>query len=446
LLAWSSRFVIERAARHPRLLFFFHRYGYGGEALLMQKTRIFHGWVIVIFGFLSISMFGVINSYSTFIKSLETYLNTSRTSISGAYSIELSCYAIFSLMMGWIVDKYGARLALWGAAILMGGGIALCSTITEVWQLYLFFGVFAGIGHSAIFVVPSTIVSKWFIKKRGQAMGLTVCGLGFGLFLVPPVSARIISTYGWRASFLVLGAFAFLVLMIVGAFMKKPEEMGMQALGAGEEAKLATPPTMREYGLSEILKARAFWVVYLTAVFCYGAEQMLVVHLVPYCSSLGIGPAEAAFGLSCLGIGTIIGRIGMGWISDRIGRIPALMISVGLQTVTTFVMLLITNASLLYPIMLLVGFGYGGWAVLAIVILGDFFGVRNLGKATGVYFTNGVLGSLVGPLLAGWIFDVTRSYFWAIIFAGATCAIPFILAFTIRQQAPGVAKPAAASS
>ncbi len=408
----------------------------------MPQPRFFHGWIVVILGFFSISMFGVINSYSTFIKPLETYLNTSRTTISGAYAIELSFYSVFSLLMGWIVDKYGARLALWGAAVFLGGGIALCGTITAVWQLYLFFGVIAGIGHSAVFVVPSTIVSKWFIKRRGLALGLTVCGLGFGLFLVPPVSARIISTYGWRASFLVLGAFAFLVLVIVGMFMKKPEEMGLRALGAGEESKLAAPPTTRDYALPEILKARAFWVVYLTAVFCYGAEQMLVVHLVPYCASLGIGPSEAAFGLSCLGIGTICGRIGMGWISDRIGRIPALMISIGLQTGTTFVMLLIASASLLYPIMLLVGVGYGGWAVLAIVILGDFFGVRNLGKASGVYFTNGVLGSLVGPLLAGWIFDVTRSYFWAIIFAGVTCAIPFILASTIRKQAPGAARPA----
>ncbi len=143
----------------------------------MDRPRFFYGWVVVILGFLSISMFGVINSYSTFVAPLEGYLNTSRTSISAAYAIELSFYSIFSLMMGWIVDRYGSRLALWGAAVLLGGGVALCSTITSVWQLYLFFGVIAGIGHSAIFVVPSTTVSKWFIRRRGLALGLTVCGL-----------------------------------------------------------------------------------------------------------------------------------------------------------------------------------------------------------------------------------------------------------------------------
>jgi len=223
--------------------------------------------------------------------------------------------------------------------------------------------------------------------------------------------------------------------MIAGTFIRRrPQDMGLQPLGYGEEVKLATPPSMRDYSLPEILKARAFWVVYLTAVFCYGAENFLVVHLVPYCASLGIGAAEAAFGISCLGIGTILGRIGMGWLSDRIGRVPALMISVGLQASTTFAMLLITGVSILYPVMIIVGFGYGGWAALAMIIIGDFFGVKNMGKAQGIYFTNGILGGLVGPFLAGWIFDTTQSYYWAIIFAGVTCMIPFFLAFTILKH------------
>jgi OFA family oxalate/formate antiporter-like MFS transporter len=410
------------------------------ECLMTGKSKFFYGWIVVIFATLASTMFGVINSYSTFIKSLEPYLNASRTTISGAYTLEMAFYALFAIMMGAIVDKYGPRTALYAAAVLVGGGVALCSTITASWQLYIFFGVLAGIGHSALLVVGTTTVSKWFIKSRGLAIGIVACGLGIGLLIIPPVSARIIASRGWQSSFLFLGALAFVSLMIAGTFMKRrPQDVGLQPLGYGEEAKMAAPPTARDYSLPEILRARAFWVIYLTALFCYGAEQMLVVHLVPYCASIGIGAAEAAFGLSCLGIGTILGRVGMGWLSDRVGRVPALMVSVGLQTATTFAMLMITGAAILYPVMIVVGFGYGGWAALAMVIIGDFFGVKNMGKAQGAYFTNGVLGSLVGPLLAGWIFDTTQSYFWAIIFAGVTCAIPFILAFTILKRKPATA-------
>jgi MFS family permease len=399
------------------------------------KSKFFYGWIVVIFATLASAMFGVINSYSTFFASLQTYFGADRTTISWAYTIEMCFYALCAIIMGTIVDKYGPRLAFYAAAVLVGGGFALCSTITAVWQLYVFFGVIAGIGHSALLVVGTTTVSKWFIKSRGLAVGIVACGLGIGLLAVPPMSRAIIDSQGWRASFLFLGALAFVSLMISGTFMKRrPQDVGLQPLGYGEAVNLAAPPATRDYNLPEILKARAFWVVYLTAVFCYGAEQMLVVHLVPYCASIGIGATQAAFGISCLGIGTILGRIGMGWLSDRIGRVPALMISVGLQAITTFAMLLITGASILYPVMIVVGFGYGGWAALAMIIIADFFGVKNMGKAQGAYFTNGVLGGMVGPLLAGWIFDTTQSYFWAIIFAGVTCMIPFLLAFTILKH------------
>ena len=399
------------------------------------KSKFFYGWIVVIFATLASTMFGVINSYSTFFTSLQTYFDTDRTTISWAYTIEMCFYALCAIIMGAIVDKYGPRFALYAAAVLVGGGFALCSTITAVWQLYLFFGVIAGMGHSALLVVGTTTVSKWFIKNRGLAVGIVACGLGIGLLVIPPISSRIIASQGWQSSFLFLGGLAFVSLMIAGTFIKRrPQDVGLQPLGYGEAVNLAAPPATRDYSLPEILKARAFWVIYLTAVFCYGAEQMLVVHLVPYCASVGIGATQAAFGISCLGIGTILGRIGMGWLSDRIGRVPALMISVGLQAITTFAMLLITGVSVLYPIMIVVGFGYGGWAALAMIIIGDFFGVKNMGKAQGAYFTNGVLGGMVGPLLAGWIFDTTQSYFWAIIFAGVTCMIPFLLAFTIIKH------------
>lgn len=407
------------------------------------ERRFFYGWFIVFAGFFTVATFGVISSFSTFIKPLEAYLHASRTQLSAAYTIEMIFYSAFAAMMGWLCDRLGPRITLWISGLLLGGGTALCSRVTTTWELYALFGVVAGIGHSAVFVVPTSTVSRWFVRQRGLAVGTTACGLGFGLLVIPPVSEFLIRTYDWQTAFVCLGALAFVINAIVGILMKsKPEDVGLKALGAGEQVASAVTPAVRDFSIAEILRSRAFWVVYLTAVFCYGAEQMLVVHLVPYCATVGIGPAQASFGLSCLGIGTLLGRVGMGWLSDRIGRVPTLMASCSLQTATTFALLAIAGPAALYPIMLIVGFGYGGWAVMNVVILGDFFGVKNVGKAMGIYLTNGVLGSF-SPFLAGAIYDATGGYAPAIIVAGITCAIPVALAFSIRSPKSATAVSAA---
>lgn len=404
----------------------------GNELSGTSESRFFYGWVIAFVGLLSVATFGVISSYGTLIKAVESHLNVSRTAASAAYAIEMTCYASFASVMGWLGDRYGPKAALWLSAVLMGGGIALCSTVHVVWQLYLLFGM-AGVGRSAVFVVCTAAVARWFVSKRGLAVGITACGVGVGLLVVPPMSEYVVRTRGWQAAFVFLGALAFLINMVAGLFIRhRTEDHGLRAPGCGAAPTQPAQVAVKDFCLLEILKARAFWVVYLTAIFCYGAEQMLVVHLVPYCATRGIAAAQASLGLSCLGAGTIAGRIGMGWLSDRIGRVHTLMICCALQMATTFALLAVNGPGLLYGIMLLVGFAYGGWVVMNVLVLGDFFGLRNLGKALGLYLTDGILSGLLGPILGGAIYDATQSYFLAISFAGITCAIPFALAFTIR--------------
>jgi MFS family permease len=397
-----------------------------------RKFRFFYGWVIVCVGFLSVATFGLISSYGTLIRPLESQLHASRTAISAAYSVEMACYALFAALMGWLGDRWGPRATLWLSAVLMGGGFALCSTVHHLWQLYLFVGL-AGAGRSAVFVVSTSTVTRWFVRKRGLAVGATACGIGFGLLVVPPICEHIVSSRGWQSAFLFLGTLAFLTNLIAGIFIKsKPEDLGLKPLGFGEEPSQAARISIREFTLAEILRARAFWAVYLTAIFCYGAEQMLVVHLVPYCATLGIAAAQASLGLSCLGIGTIVGRIGMGWISDRIGRVHTLMLSCALQMLTTFALMAVRGPGVMYGVAMLVGVGYGGWVVMNVLVLGDFFGLKNLGKAMGIYLTDAILSGL-GPLLGGAIFDATRSYTLALTCAGISCALPILFAFSIRK-------------
>lgn len=405
----------------------------------IPAPRFFHGWIIVFLAFLSAITYGLFYSYSAFIAPLESYLETSRAAISAAYTIYLAVYSAFAVPMGWLCDRHGPGRTMWLSAILIGGGLALCSTVTSLWQLYLLYGVVAAMGHGAIFVVPSATVSRWFVKKRGLAMGILASGLGFGLLVIPPVLQQIISTSGWRLGFITLGVTAFVLNGIVGSFIKaRPEVMGLRPLGENEVLPTlqSTPP--HQYSLSETLRTKAYWLVYFICVLSFAAEQMVLVHIIPYSGTIGISAADASLGLSCLGIGTIIGRVVIGALSDRIGRPPALIICSSVEAVAIFTLLSVNSTPSLFLVMLLLGFGYGGWVVLNLVIMGDFFGVKSLGTIIGVYFTAGIPAGLLGPLMGGAVFDLTGSYFLAIVISGVISVVSIVLAVLVnRLRRPG---------
>ncbi|MDO9065646.1 MAG: MFS transporter, partial [Chloroflexota bacterium] len=184
------------------------------------RSKPFYGWFVVFLAFLALNTYGVFYSYSAFITPLEAELQTNRAGISGAYTTFLAVYSLFAIPMGWLADRYGPRRMLWLAALLIGGGFVLSSTITSLWQLYLLFGVMAGIGHGAIFVVPTSTVSRWFAQRRGLALGMAVCGVGTGLLVLPPIAARLIEAYSWQTTFIFLGVVAFIINVVVGALIK----------------------------------------------------------------------------------------------------------------------------------------------------------------------------------------------------------------------------------
>lgn len=402
-----------------------------------QKPTFYYGWIIVFLAFMSISTYGLFFSYSVFLEPLEAEFHCSRTAISAAYMIYMIVYGSCAVPMGWFSDKYGPRKPLWLAAFLIGSGICLCSTMTSIWQLYLFFGVIASIGHGAVFVVPISTVNRWFTQRRGLAVGIAACGLGLGLLVVPPVAAQIIITYGWRVAFIILGSTFFVINGIVGTFIKRsPENEGLRPLkeiGGETSAPKSSSLNIKDFTVAETLKTKAFWILYLVCVFCFGAEQMALVHIVAYSGEIGISPTEAALGLSLLGVGTIIGRVGTGALSDRKGRVLILTICCFIEAASIFSLTAITSLPMLYLIMFFLGFGYGGWAALCPAMLGDFFGLKNLGRIMGVWFTGSIPAGVLGPLMGGIVFDSTRSYLWAFLFGGIMCTAAAISAALIKS-------------
>ena len=384
--------------------------------------------------------YGLFYSFSVFIEPLETALGSTRTAISGAYALELAVYCSCAIPWGGFSDKYGPAKALWLAAFLIGGGASLCSVCTSIWHLYVFFGLMGAIGHGAIWVVPTSALNRWFLQRRGLAVGIALCGLGFGLLVVPPFAALMISEYGWRVAFIVLGITFLALNLIVGTFIRgKPADMGLKPLGEAEEKTSIfqeTSADLKDFSPSETLSAKNFWMLYLTFLFCFAAEQMVLVHIVPFGATKGISVTQGALSLSFLGVGTILGRVGIGALSDKIGSIPSLIMSCCIEAGSVFLVLSVKGPLLLNLTMFILGFVYGGTAVLCPVMLGGFFGLKNIGTIIGMWMTSGVPAGLLGPLLAGMVFDATGSYFGAIIIAGILCVGAIMAAASIKPIQP----------
>ncbi|MFC1885760.1 MFS transporter [Thermodesulfobacteriota bacterium] len=397
---------------------------------------MFYGWIITFLAFMSLMTYGLFFSYGIFIEPLEIALNSSRTAVSAVYTIYMIVYSICAIPMGWFSDRHGPRKTILLAAFLIGGGVSLSSLASSVWGLYLSFGVVASIGHGAVFVVPTSTLNRWFVKKRGLAVGLAVSGVGFGLLLVPPLTARIVTGYGWKSGFIVLGLIFFVVNAITGTFIRtRPEDMGLVPYGGGEQEIVTNKRSgsTKSFSWAEAVRSKAFWILYCVCLLCFAAEQMAIVHVVPYCTTIGISITEASLGLSLLGVGTIVGRIVSGAVSDRVGRVATLVICCGIETLAIFSLLIITAPLTLYGTMLLLGLGYGGWVVLCSVLLGEYFGPRNIGTIMGIWFTCGAPAGIMGPLMGGVVFDLTASYFIAILIAGMVCIGAVVLAALAKE-------------
>jgi MFS family permease len=401
-----------------------------------SKPGLFYGWVIVFLTFLSLSTYGLFYSYSGFIQSLEAEFHGTRAALSGVYTLYMAVYCLCAMPMGALCDRVGPRKTLLLSAVCIGAGTALCSQAQTVWHLYLFFGLVAGIGHGAIWVVATSTISRWFIAKRGLAMGIAACGIGAGLLLAPPLSVQVILHAGWRSAFLVLGAVFFAINLAVALLIKgSPKEMGLtphRETGEKATATVVTLPESGYFSLKESFQARAFWFVYLIGLACFSAYSMAMVHIVPYSGVLGVPALQAALGLSCLGVGTIAGRISAGTLSDRFGRVFTLMACLGFEALGIFGLLAVSGMWTIYAAMFLIGVGYGGSVVLSSVLLGDFFGLKHLGAITGVWLTHGALAGPLGPLAGGVVYDATSSYFLAILLAGLLCTLAMGVAALLR--------------
>ena len=389
------------------------------------------GWVVV--GACSLVMFGVWNSHAgfgVFLPVLADEFGWSRGAISVAPSLNLIIGGLIAFAIGAASDRYGPRLILTTSALFVGTLFALASRIDALWHLYLVLGVLLGIAMSSVYLVPTTTVSRWFVHRRGLALGILLAGLNLAFVTGPRLSAYLIERFGWRTTYLVLGALVW-VLAIPGSMLTRFPPPGS---GADTSDPSSAPGGS---SLAEALADRRLWLL-VTAWMLLGFNQMMMsIHLVSYVKDQGATLERASLALTILGTGTIAGRLLCGVAADRLGTKPTFWVCLTVQIAT--LLSIVAAPSLSALDVLLFGFGLSAAGSDTTLVKGavETFGVRSIGGVMGVLSLGWRCGAALGPTAAGFIYDAMGTYVLAFALAAAGLALSSAFFTLGTVPAPG---------
>ena len=346
--------------------------------------------------------------------------------------------------VGRLVDRYGAKKVLALGAFLTGLGFVLLSLVQTLWHFYGAY-IIVGVGMAATGMVPATaVVSNWFEKRRGTAIGIMSAGIGAGGFaLAPLIGVYLIPNFGWRVSYFALALITWLIIPLVLLVIRtKPADMGLYPDGRQDSEAMAEASPSASEGLSVkmALATTSLWLIAVSFLANGFSEVGLLQSQVPYLVDVGFPLATAATAYGVVGLWSLIGKFGFGWLCDRVQAKYACAIGFGVQLVGIIILMNVrpaAPAALLWLYVVVIGFGVGSWLPTMSMLISTNFGLAAYGILFGMITLAQSIGSSTGPLMAGYMYDATGSYHWAfIIFLSLfAIAIPTILVVR-RPKAP----------
>lgn len=321
-------------------------------------------------------------------------------------------------------------MAIFGA-VIVGIGYLLLSRMTELWMLYVLFGVVIAFGFNAGFSHAGTAaVANWFIKKRGRALGLYTLGAGLGGATLVPLLGWLISQYGWRTTVVLAGLGVWVIVIPLALLLRhKPEQYGYlpdgeplpeeppQKAGVDRDAVSSVMEVKDDgevnFTWREALRTSTFWLLLLAIGVRSMAMTSVVLHEVAYLTDIGISEVAAATALGMMVALSIPGRILFGWLGDRFDKRYVLMATFVLQAIGVFILANVETIEQVYIFLVVFGVGYGGGMPVYFAMRAEYFGRKDFATIQGIMQMFLIIPTVIGPIFAGYVYDVNGSYYQA---------------------------------
>jgi MFS transporter, OFA family, oxalate/formate antiporter len=409
----------------------------------LKKPKVFYGyWVLFsccLCGGITAGCGG--NTISLFTKTLEADMGWSRTEIMTSFSILIAVICVTAPFVGRTVDRFGARRVICGGALVSSTGMLLLSHMSGLFHLYLAY-VLLGLGAAATGAVTLTyVVSQWFSKRRGMAIGILATGMAVGgLIFLPLIAVWLIPHFGWRGAYRILTVIIALgIIPFCAAVVRtKPADVGLHPDNIPPVALHDSDVAGRHVlhiPLKSALTTSAFWFIAISLVLNHthvGVFQSVFPHL----KDMGFSTGVAASALSATSITACLGMFIFGWLCDKIR--PQYASAIGLCVIALSIVILLnvgpgSPVTLIWFYAVVMGLGMGSWLTTMSTLTSSTFGIASYGTIFGVLTVFQAAGSGVGPLMAGYGYDSMHTYFWAflVILIMVLLAVPLVLA--VRQ-------------
>jgi MFS family permease len=414
-------------------------------SMVSKNGSNFYGWIalagaMLVYGTTSGTFF---YSYGVFLPAMCSKYGWSRALVGGGLSIALLGFGLPSPLVGSSITRLGPRANIIFGNLVVAIGLAGMSIATELWHIYLFYGILVGLGSAfGLYLTCTTVVNNWFIRKRSLGMGLVISAGGLGGFLFPPLVTWLIFTFGLHMAWLTLAMVQLACAVLLGGLIlvrNKPEDMGQLPDGIrnahDNEIEETTGNSSRVYQSSmdwqtkQAIRKPTTWLIISLCSSNSFALGTVTAHQVAYLKEIGFSPIVAAMALGLIPGMSILGRLGFGFLGVRF-EVRHLAIASFIIQVTALIILLTTKTLLLiYMYAALFGISYGMLVVALPTFIGAYYGQTHYAQILGFIFPLVIVAQAVGPIIAGAINDATGTYIpaFAIIATfstiGLLCAI-----------------------
>ena len=413
----------------------------------------YYGWVIVALSFLAnLTVAGIRSAPSILIHPLEAEFGWSRTAVASAASLNLLFYGLAAPVGGWLIDRVGPRRVIFGSLAAIAAGVTASVFVRELWQLIFLWGIILGIATGVTPSLGASVASRWFVSRRGLAMGIMSNANAAGQVIFLPVLMAVIVASGWRSALMVMVAAAVVLIPPVLLWMRdNPADMGLEPYGLGKENVFHGKPNTsasRDFqpisvaSVSEVFRTSTFWLLSGCFFVCgVTANGLIGTHLIPHAIEKGIPQVTAAVAVGIMGGASFVGTTFAGWLVDRIDPRKVLSAAYALRGSSLLILPYVSAPSGFFLFAVLYGLDWFATGPATTAILADSFGQERVGRLFGLVFVFHQLGGALAAVGGGWVRMQFGDYQYAFLTGGGMALMAAGLALTIRmrgQQAPAI--------